>query len=158
MERVSDFRRCKRSSRLKHRMDVMMTQSTTESKKQSQETSGKLNPSCDTQEKRSPHTHGPECNPRSERAHVSRKCGGVSQIEQFSSFLPTDSGILFRTPFFTASLLFPSLSSSYNLSFRPHCFQGCLFTFLPSPYSLRWRHGRHTKHHRGRAAVDYGGC
>ena len=54
MERVSDFRRCKRSSRLKHRMDVMMTPSTTESKKQSQETSGKLNPSCDTQEKRSP--------------------------------------------------------------------------------------------------------
>ena len=27
--------------------------------------------------------------------------------EQFSSFLPSDSGILFRTPFFTASLLCP---------------------------------------------------
>ena len=113
--------------RLEHRMDVTMTAG---SKKAAMRVCGISGKSI---VENAAATHGsPECNPRrSERAHAFRECGGVSQIERTILFRPS-----FRvTPVSFSGRHFsqhPS-SSSYNLSFRPHCFRGCLFTLLSSP-------------------------
>ena len=90
--RESDFRRCKRSSRLEHRMDVTMTAGSKKAASHKRQTDGGISGKSIVENARPPPTGLPSVTRvgASERAHAFRECGGVSQIERTILFLPSD--------------------------------------------------------------------